>query len=483
VTASTVGVETRRSRSVDRIAAVGRWAADHGLLIIVLAGGLVGLRRAESPYADGDLLWSIRAGLDTIQHGTIPKVDTYSWTASGRTWVPNSWGWNVVLGCVYNVAGLTGIALVGIAVVIGIALLVRTAALRAGASATWTGLLFQVCAGFFAVFLYPRPHVVDYVMVLAFPLLLGPALDGTRSLRRSAAALVGLQIVWMNLHTAAVLGPAIVAVATAGQALGRRSRSVLWRGTLLTALTAGGCLATPYGVAPIEHIDDVRRASVGLISEWRPAGFSSPEQLLGVVAIVLGAFAGWLAARRLRYDTLGVLLLFTVLTASAIRFAPMLALCALPELAAGARRLPVRSMLIDRACVLALVILAVGCLAGSRGFAQPGAEYTSYRLVKALPNGCRLLNDLSVGGSVILHRPDVKVAIDSRNDLYGRGAEIESLQVLTDAQVGERYLQNHDVSCVLIPTATPLATALRTEPAWRTAGRDPVRTLFLRISA
>jgi hypothetical protein len=456
-----------------------------GLAVLALAGALVGVRRAEAPYADGDVLWGARAGRDLLSTGHVPRVDAYSWSVSGRRWVPNAWGWNVLLGAADRVAGLVGIALLGIASLSLIAVLLGVAARRLGAHTAWTAVLFVITTGFFALFMYPRAQLTDYAGILLVPLLVASAVAGSRAqFLRSGAWLLLTQLVWVNLHSAAVLGPVLVVAAGAGHAA--RDRTV-WRRTslrvvLLAAGSAAACCATPYGTTLVTHLPDVRRASVGLISEWRPIGLSSPEQILGVVAVLVGFLACCFALRARRYDAVAVLLVLGVATATAIRFAPMVAIAAVPELAAAAGRVRVRPAFLNRICAAALVVFGAASVAGAAGFAQPGAQNAS-PLVARLPSGCRLLNDLDVGGDVILHRPDVPVYIDSRNDLYGRGFELRSLRQLLDPAVGLAFVRSARVTCVLAPTVTPLVTALRTQPGWQTLGTDGTRTLLVRKAA
>ena len=467
------------ARGAPRHAASVRAAAP--IVLLAVTGTLLGVRRAEAPYADTDVLWGARSGSDILSGAGLPHTDAYSWTAHGAPWIPNSWAWNVVLGTAYRMAGYAGIALVGIVTLTAIGALLGVAVRRVGASPPWGSLTTQISLGAFALFLYPRAQLVDYAAVVGLPLLITIVLDGERRASRHAAiGIVAGQIVWMNLHSTAVLGPLIVLAVGAGRMLARRSRQAAVRTAVLMAATAMACLATPYGFAPIGHLQQVRAASVGLISEWRPAGLGSPEQILALVSLALAVMAAADCYRRRAYDTLALLVLFGAITAVALRFAPMLVLTAVPPLAAAAGRIPARRSFVNRICALALVVLAAASVFGAAYFADPGAQNTSPTLVEALPRGCRLVNDMTVGGAVILERPDVQVSIDSRNDMYGRQRELTALRVLEDASFGSRYVDAHDVGCVLAPSSAPLVRALTVSRAWRTVGHDATRTLLVR---
>lgn len=447
-------------------------------------GVLLGLHRAERPYADGDVLWGVRSGLDILRTGTLPHTDAYSWTAHGTAWTPNSWGWNVVLALAYRTGGTVAIALLGTVLIGLVGVLVGVAARRRGAPTAWSVVVLQLVGSLLGVFLYARPQVVDYVAIAALPLLVTGALDAQgRRWPAWLAALGGVQAVWMNLHTAALLGPCAVLALVAGRAWTAprtTRRRIVGRGAALTAATGLACLATPYGVTPVLHAKQVRDASAGLIAEWAPAGIGSVEQLLALVTILLGLLAAWLAWRAGRRDTVLLLVLLGAGTALALRFAPMLAIAALPELAAGAGRLPVHPTRARLLAVATPAFLAALCIAGAGSFGDPGAQNTSPTLVARLPHDCRLVNDITVGGAVILHRPDVLVSIDSRNDMYGRAAELRALAVERDPRVGPAFVARHHVTCVLDLSAAPLVRALRTMPGWRVAGTDATRTLLVR---
>ena len=470
------GAPPRSAGPMRRVAVPTQWWP-----VLVVTGVLVGVRRAEAPYADGDVLWGARAGKDFLATGAIPRADAYSWTAHGTRWIPNSWGWNVVLGAADRLAGLTGIALLGVAASVLVALSVGVRARRAGATRAWTALAFQITAGVFALFMYPRAQMVDYVAVLLLPVLFEATLRASgRPLLLRGSALIIAQVAWMNLHSTAVLGPILLAAAGVGHLLNSADRRrMAARCAVLVMLAAAACLLTPYGTAPIAHVAEVRRASAGLISEWRPVGFGSPEQWLGVIALLLGVLAAVRAARTRRFDAVLILVVLGVATATAIRFAPMLALCAAPELAAAGSRLRARDAFVSRISALAMAILAVACLAGRAGFAHPGVSNSS-SLVTAMPSGCRLLNDLGVGGDVILRRPDVPVSIDSRNDMYGRSRELAAIDQLADPATGIAFVRSSAVTCVLAPSNAPLVVALRSQPGWRVAGSDSQRTLLLK---
>jgi hypothetical protein len=455
----------------------------------IAVGALLGIERACAPLGDSDVLWGSRTGMDILSSGSLPHHATYSWSAAGRSWTPNSWGWDVILGTTYRLGGMTAIGFLEIVIVVALACVVAVAAARVGAHPGWTAVVFAVIGRFILADLRARPQVVAYLMIFVLPALLPRVLSGQRGRALKAAAIIcALQIVWVNLHSSGVIAPAMLGIGGVGLLLrDHRVPPNVWRPQLarlvvLICASAACCLATPYGTALITNVFEVRRASVGLISEWEHVGVQDSNQVLGLVAIALAVIAGYFAARSRRYDTVGYLLLFAIATATAVRFTPILFLLAIPELAVLAGRLKVREAFLMRVVAAGCVVLAAFTVAGLGSFGKLDAAVGSPRLVSAIPHGCRLVNDYTVGGAVMLARPDLRVSVDGRNDMYGRSLLLSVEGMLSNEPGTIARIDARGVDCVLTQSDDKLVAALTALPNWRVAGSDEHRTLLLRVS-
>ena len=467
-----------------RLSALPRYASAIGPLAAV--GILLGIRRAELPFGDSDVLWGTRAGLDMLNSGRPLHTATHSWAVAGRPWIPNSWGWDLVLGFAFRIGGLAAIGILGILLLLGLVLLIGRVAVRVGAHPAWTAIVFVVVGFFIMQQLEPRPQFVSYLMVLAIPPLLPSVLYGDRQRAlKATAAICLLQNLWMNLHTSAVLGPVILGAGGLGLLLdrdrpGRDLPRQARRLAAVVGLSAGSCLLTPYGAAPLTNIEQVRRASVGLIREWAPAGIHGTDPIFGLVAIAVGVVAAWLAFRARRFDTVAIVAVLAVATASAIRFTPMLLLVALPEIAVLAGRIQARPAFVKRVVAAGCAVFVVFGIANARSFARVSDAVASPALVAALPHGCRLVNDYSLGGAVMLARPDVTVSVDGRNDMYGRTLLLSVEAMLSNVPGTTARLDAARVNCALAPTASLLVAALSRDADWYVVGHDGYRTLLVR---
>jgi len=460
------------------------WSRRHYLLVAGV-GLLIGLRRAEFPLPDTDVLWSSRFGLDLLATGHLDRVDLFSWTAAGKPWIANSWAWNVALGGAYGAAGVLGVWLIAVGLSIAFALMLGRASAAGGARPVPTAMVIAGI-GFVVLLAAPRATAVSNLMLLALPPLLPALLFGSRrTVARNGAMIIGLEIAWMNLHASAILAPLVVLVAAASLVVGRELRGIDLRRAVIrlvatVALMGFGLLITPYGLALPLHASAVRTASVGLINEWQPAGFGDAGAIFGVVAIVVALPLAWYAWRGRRYDTAGILLLLAAATGTAVRFVPMVAVMAMPELAIMLSALNVRAHMFRRILAAGCAVIALVTVLGLNKLGQLTDAQASPTLVRMIPTGCRLVNDYGVGGEVMLARSDVRVSLDGRNDMYGRELVIAAAKWLDGGPAARHVLDAAGVDCVLANSSYPLVRQLDDDPGWKILGRDSARTLLVR---
>lgn len=431
--------------------------------------------------AETDTFWQVRTGVLIIQQRAIPAVDPFSWTVRGERWTLNSWGFDVALGVAYRVAGLPGVALTCALSLLVTAGLVLLLARRLG-SAPWAAaavLLFvsPVLIAWFSA----RPQLVDYVAVPALLLLLRHVARGEAP-KASILGIGLLMVVWVNLHSASLLGVAIVG-ATGVLLLARPStRAGGYRCLAATVVALVASLANPYGIGLFAQTASVKDASTDVVVEWQHLDPTNVSQL---VMLLIGVGALAIAVRRrdaVFTAALGVTIAGSLL---AIRILPILVLVAVPVLAAGlsapavlayGRRM--RLVLVPGAA-LAVAVLAVLAVPSLGHLGRPDPALYPTAAVQQVPSGCRLFNSYQLGGYVLLERPDVPVSIDSRNDLYGAERVLAATRLL-DGQ-GDVDAGLTGAGCVLVPPRSGLAQKLKSDPRWRLQTSEPAAALFVRV--
>jgi hypothetical protein len=428
--------------------------------------------------AEGDIFWEIRAGLDTLS-GHLPRADHYSFTVTGRSWQPNSWGWNIILGLSWRLGHFVG---VGILSVVGITALVGGLGwwcVRQGASSKATLICLLVLVSTQTTWLTPRPQLASYLLLL--PLFELSRLAMTRkAFVRYAGSVMLLQALWVNLHFFGVIGIGVVASAALGTAVIRREQWI--RAIILTAGAAAGAALTPYGLAAYRSALSVRASSVGLIDEWQHPNLATASGMVGVITLVLTAPCLVWSVRRARWPQAFFLLFLALGTISAVRFGPCLAIAATPEMAIAlsAARLP--RVAVPAARLTAGITALVLFIGAPQAAMHLGKPAYAPELTALIPSGCRVVtNDLN-GGLVELLRPDTTASLDTRNDLYGRGDLVAFSDLLTDQDVTrtDTWFALHAVDCVLAPSTKKLVQRLSNAPGWSVAGVRNGQTLLVR---
>lgn len=245
--------------------------------------------------ADPDLWGHLRFGLDTIAGAGLTSVDPYSFTQD-VPWINHEWLSEVVFALAYRTAGVAGLLVLKLALVVLTAGCLWPIARRAQPSTRWWLLAMSLFAlaptlGTF------RPQLWT---VLAVALLANVLVE-----RRSPLWLVVMFPIWANLHGGWIVGVGLAGLWSLGQVLDasdiRAARPV--GGALVVAIVA--TLLNPYGWRLWAFL----LATVGMsrpITEWRPVwqqdGWGHAAMAAGLLLVTAVAVVrGW---RRLSWAAL-----------------------------------------------------------------------------------------------------------------------------------------------------------------------------------
>ena len=86
----------------------------------VLAVALPVLGALVAPLQAVDLTYHLRAGAEILDTGSIPSVDTWTFTVNGTPWLDQQWGAQVLLELTYRLASWTGLVILR-AILVGLA--------------------------------------------------------------------------------------------------------------------------------------------------------------------------------------------------------------------------------------------------------------------------------------------------------------------------------------------------------------------------
>ena len=258
--------------------------------LIALAVAVATVVLAGQPIYANDTWIHLALGEVFSAQGPLLASDPHLFAAPGPP-SPSSWLGSVAIWKIFEWSGFVGLRAAHAAGVAGILLLAHGLLRRAGArpALASAGLVaFAALSTYRLVQLRPDLFTIGAVLLL-HPLILA-APRGPDAKRVALAAL--LSAVWANVHAAFLLGPLLVAAASAGAGLAANGRARALRLALAATAMSVASLANPEGIRAHLAYFASGRSTLGLeaiADEWNPTNlFAWP------VPGLPPTFAAWL---------------------------------------------------------------------------------------------------------------------------------------------------------------------------------------------
>ncbi|TAJ41735.1 MAG: hypothetical protein EPO55_04575 [Reyranella sp.] len=477
------------------------WPLALGMVLFVFLANAEGLPLLGDP----DSHWHIAVGNWMLAHGTVPTVDTFSFTFAGQPWIAKEWLSQLLMALAFNIGGWGGVTVLSAAAIgVSFALLLR---LLLRDLTPLPAALFTLAA-----IVMTAPHFLARPHLLAFPVMLWWVAGLVRAVeqRRAPEPLLLLaMLLWANLHGGFTLGLvlcgafALDAVVGARDAVERKALFVAWaKFGVASGLVA--CI-TPYG--PESILVTLRifglGETLGMISEWKSPDFQSqPMQELILLVALYAALSRGLKLPLVRLlIVIGLVHLYLRYARNAELLAMLLPLVVAPPLArqwpslrpdpdaTGGSLLVQRMRALARPaghaalalCFAAVALYAAG-LVKLGGVTPPPSTMPQAALDYASEAGLKghVLNHYNYGGYLI--RAGVPTFIDGRGELYGgefirRFADVVNLR---GEESLEQMLERHAIEWTLFPRNQPANKLLARLPGWRQAYTDESSTIFVR---
>jgi hypothetical protein len=455
--------------------------------------------------ADPDSHWHIAVGNWMLAHGTVPTVDTFSFTFAGQPWIAKEWLSQLLMALAYNTGGWGGVAAlsaaaVGASFALLLRFLLRDLTLLPAALFTLAAIVMTA------------PHFLARPHLLAFPVMLWWVAGLVRAVeeRRAPEPLLLLaMLLWANLHGGFTLGLvlcgafALDAIVGARDAVERKALFIAWAKFGVASVLVA-CI-TPYG--PESILVTLRifglGEALGTISEWKSPDFQGqPLQELILLVALYAALSRGLKLPLVRLlIVIGLVHLYLRYARNAELLAMLAPLVIAPLLArqwpslrpdpdAGGGGLLVQRMRAlarpaghaAMALCLAVAALYAGGMIRLAGITPPSATMPSAALDYARDAGLKghVLNHYNYGGYLI--GAGVPTFIDGRGELYGgefikRFADVVNLR---GEESLEQLLERHAIEWTLLPKNQPANKLLARLPGWRQAYADEASTIFVR---
>ncbi len=243
------------------------------------------------PLGDPDIWWHLAAGRWMIEHGGVPRVDPFSFTALGTRWTDSHWLYEMILYSIQGLSGYGGIILFNSLLVVGglffqerllvkrgLPWMLRLAALALTLAAAeprgygWTENASTISFLFMSVLFWCQAGTRGK-----------EAPDGGGASLPCPGLTPLLFVAWANLHRGCLLGLAVLALAFIEESRGRIWRRPRSLGLLL--LCALATLANPYGLGLYRHAFlDVRLSPLHTLN-WARTPFHHLEIFWAVFAV------------------------------------------------------------------------------------------------------------------------------------------------------------------------------------------------------
>ncbi|HET7379330.1 MAG TPA: hypothetical protein VFJ24_04740 [Gaiellales bacterium] len=434
------GAVTPFARATSAVARLG-WET------IVFAVSFVVVAVSHTRHLNTDGFLALSGGREITLHG-LPMTDPMTVAGAGRSWIDQQWLGQVVLYRVWHLGGYASVTIVSAALVASSLALLCHLLLARGASPRralkWTTL--ALCGALVDVsartqdFAYP-------LFVLLLMLLFGASSSSVRPSRRWALCVLGVLVLWANLHGSVLVGAGLTAAVCGYRAITRQADQRL--GYLTVAMLAPlTVLATPYGLSIMEYY----RAVLGngairqYSSEWQPAlptNIAAIGYLVVLVTVLAVVCTGWRKGVRPSLELGATALVLGVAGLSALRWgawAAMVGVILATDVLNRSDPVDARDprpprLVIPTTAVVATAVALGFFTAGVASFLNQtptGAMTAAARYADGHPGTRLLADDVSASALLWLH-PELRgrVAYDGRLEIYRQA----------DTRAWERYIR------------------------------------------
>jgi hypothetical protein len=482
------------------------------LSIFFIFHGAIGL------FGDSDSGWHIRNGERIIRTGLLPRVDPYSFSKAQQPWVAWEWGADVLMGAVYRLSGLAGVALMfGLAVGTAVWMWFRLNA-AAGGNFLLSGLFLVPMLSATSLHWLARPHVFSWLFLLG-TVWFCERMPGRLRWRHLALVVIAAAA-WSNIHASFFFAPLIALVYAAGEYIGpliwalrpfhpagdvpQQSRGSDYIRVALAAFV--GTFASPNGWRLHQHVASylLNAGLLDRITEFQSFDFHQDGALRILVALAICCAGGFAALSIHKPARFLLSMLLIAIALRSVRALPVAALLLLPlangsitavlsgarGLTAGLRKRLDSTLEYGRGLStiecsfrgyalipLAAMLIFVSIRNGA-GFPADEMPVAASAAVALLPASARILATDTFGGYLIYRfSGGRKVFFDGRSDFYGADFAERYLQMV-EARPGWRAeFKRWHFTNALLPPDTPLIDALEAS-GWRELYRDHTAVLL-----
>jgi len=497
--------------------------------IILILGLALGFFFTFKSPTDPDLGWHLRTGQLILEKLAIPKIDWYSHSMPGFTWIDHEWLSEILLYKGYQIFGFLGLAIAFslIAIFIFFFLIPRVAGKN-------IAFEVKVLAGSLAViistfFLGIRPQVFTLLGLTLVLLVLTKLKENQNS--KTLIFLPLIFLLWVNMHGgfAIGIGVLILYLITEGikirhlkkeketqwvkksETLTKKGWSRLSKFSIISALVT---LVNPYGPRIFIELRRTFTDSYGpqIIQEWLSPDFKGLCGILLAIYFIILVEIMILRKGKIDLGQFTFFILFLILALQSVRHVPLFVIVTLPYLikSLGGKAQEFFLSIFRTKALLVMLVILVGFfgvkyrhlvlepvragLSEEKLAEQGDYPFQALNWLKENPQKGNVFNNYGWGGYLILHLPETKTFVDGRmahwksaSDQRFRSAldQRDEKHILKDyMEVTElnpnwqEIFKKYNVKWILIKKESSLSQALELSPDWQEIYQDDLAIIY-----
>jgi hypothetical protein len=437
--------------------------------LVVCLSVVLGVR----PVSDPSPWLHLKIGAFLLDGGRFGTPDPWAPFAT-RSYLPTEWLPAIVGQEIFSGFGMPGIAWLRCAGILGLlSALVWSA--RRSADGTTSVLVAMVALLGAYNGLTERPQLAGFAfLAIAVGAWWRTALD-----LRPRWWLIPVTFLSACVHGLWMVGIAVGLVCVGGLLLDRRlTRATATRLLAVMVLSVAAAALTPLGPRLLLSPFSVGRNASEFVGEWQSTSARDPFAMITLAMLALVVLA-WVRRRRQPpWWQVGLLLVAFAATLATMRTIAVGAVIAAPLLAQEIQLYRDRPVLAATwrsrsswAALTLAALLAAAPLSAARAQEPVNVPLALASELSAIPSGTVVLAQGDVSGWLFWAHPDLRPVLDPRIEIYP-AAHVRAYVSAMAAGLGwDDFVHQSRATYALVPTGSPIATALVERTGWSRVGQ------------
>lgn len=439
-------------------------------ILFIIVSAFLTAKHFFGVYADSDIFWHLKTGLDILRTRALLTTDPYSFQTSGLPWINHEWLAEVIFASFYSSFGTAGLL-----VLRGILLFSILISLSAHIGSSIISFLLLWFSSEMLAYFFPVQPALFSAFFFAYLMTI------VWNLKISQFWLWTIPFVfalWANIHGGFVLGLGFLLVST------YKNPAKFWCFVGSVAAT----FLNPYGLDLYRYITQELLSSHAYNGFWLPM---TPVQAALPILFGILALASFLKTQPARnFLSLGLVLVLVGASVKSQRIFPFLLIACLIFSAPFLMRLHLQKKIFTYPAMLFLILFSL--LKSFDTYHQYGfalrIDHNRYP-VKAIDflTSHYTTGDIALpfdwGGFTLFHTaPDFKVSADGRHiSLYTEELMRRNIEGIVHSDL-DLFLKDIHPDFLLLPTAELLTMRANASKNFQKIYEDRTATLFKALS-